>query len=51
MRLYDAGTWDASGGNVGKRALIYALDIFILIFSVMLPIAIPVVMALILFGK
>jgi hypothetical protein len=51
MNLYDAGTWNAMGGHLGSRLLVYALDIVILLLSLMLPVAIPAVIIFILFAR
>lgn len=49
-RLYDAGTWTASG-SVGKRLLVMMLDIGVLMASVMLPIALPGLIGLLVFAR
>lgn len=49
-RLYDAGTWETSGGSIGSRLLVYGLDILLLGAGTALPIAAPAVIAFMLFA-
>lgn len=50
-RLYDAGTWNALGGSIDKRLLVYALDIVVLIAGTLLPLAVPAVIIFLLAGR
>jgi hypothetical protein len=50
LRLYDAGTWIASGG-IGKRLLVLALDIVIVIIGAIGPLALPALVALLAFAR
>jgi hypothetical protein len=50
LRLYDAGTWTASGG-IGKRLLVLALDIGIVIVGVIGPLALPALVGLLVFAR
>jgi hypothetical protein len=48
-RLYDAGTWTASG-SIDKRLLVLLLDIGIIILGVIGPLALPALIALLVFA-
>jgi hypothetical protein len=50
LQLYDAGTWTASG-SFGKRLLVMLLDIGILISGVIGPLALPGLIALLIFVR
>jgi hypothetical protein len=49
-QLYDAGTWTASG-SVGKRLLVMMLDIGIILPGVIGPLALPALIALLVFAR
>lgn len=51
LDAWDAGTWNASGGRLGRRLLVYGLDFFVLIVGVMAPVAAPAALAFILFAR
>jgi hypothetical protein len=50
LQLYDAGTWTASG-SVGKRLLVMLLDIGVVLFGVIGPLALPALIALLIFAR
>jgi hypothetical protein len=50
LRLYDAGTWTASGG-FGKRLIVLMLDICIVIVGVIGPLVLPALIALFVFTR
>ena len=50
LRLYDAGTWTTSG-SIGKRLLVLILDVGIVIVGVIGPLALPALIALLMFAR
>ena len=47
----DAGTWRATGGSLGARLLVPALDLLLLLAGVMAPLAVPAVAAFWILGR
>ena len=47
----DAGTWHATGGSLGARLLVPALDLLLLLAGVMAPLAVPAVAAVWALGR
>jgi hypothetical protein len=51
LNILDAGIWNVSGGTMGQRLLVHAIGIVILLIGVMIPIAVPAMMAFLLFAR
>ena len=51
FNLLDAGTWTARGGSLARRLIVYVLDLSLLVAATVLPLAIPALLAFLIFGE